>query len=158
MGLFDLFKSKNPLEDVLTTLHCINANEWTDAGKSFSPKELIKKSKSLDDDEFINYIKKSPRYLKLENHFEINEGVSKISCSGNVKGHFVFPSYYLNVDKKSDVLVQGMRIIKSKVSYNPDEGYKITDGFSLEILNIDIEDKKPLNQENVIPLHFSMLI
>ena len=74
MGLFNLFKSKNPIEDVLTTLHCINGNEWTDAGKSFSPKELIKKSKSLDDDEFINYIKKSPRYLKLENHFEINEG------------------------------------------------------------------------------------
>ena len=142
MGLFDLFKSKNPTEDVLTTLHCINRNEWTDAGKSFSPKELIKKSKSLDDDEFINYIKKSPRYLKLENHFEINEGVSKISCSGNVKGHFVFPSYYLNVDKKSDILVQGMRIIKSKVSYDPKGGYKITDGFSLEILNIDLEDKK----------------
>ena len=42
---------------------------------------------------------------------------------------------YLNADVKSDILVQGMRIIKSKVSYNPDEGYKITDGFSLEILN-----------------------
>ena len=142
MGIFDVFKSKNPIEDVLTTLHCINRNEWTDAGKSFSPKELIKKSKSLDDDKFINYIKKSSRYLKLENHFEINEGVSKISCSGNVKGHFVFPSFYLNVNKKSDILVQGMRIIKSKVSYNPDDGYKITDGFSLEILNIDLEDKK----------------
>ena len=73
MGIFDVFKSKNPIEDVLTTLHCINGNEWTDAGKGFSPKELIKQSKSLDDDEFINYIKKSPRYLKLENHFEINE-------------------------------------------------------------------------------------
>ena len=142
MGLFDIFKSKNSTEDVLTTLHCINRNEWTDAGKSFSPKELIKKSKSLDDDEFINYIKKSSRYLKLENHFEINEGVSKISCSGDVKGHFVFPSYYLNVDKNSDILVQGMRIVKSKVSYNPDDGYKITDGFSLEILNIDLEDRK----------------
>ena len=130
MGLLDVFKSKNPLEDILTILHCINGNKWTDAGKSFSPKELIKKSKSLDDDEFINYIKKSHRYLKLENHFEINEGVSKISCSGDVKGHFVFPSYYLNVDKKSDVLVQGMRIIKSKVSYNPNDGYKISDGFS----------------------------
>lgn len=41
MGLLDVFKSKNPLEDVLTTLHCINRNQWTDAGKSFSPKELI---------------------------------------------------------------------------------------------------------------------
>ena len=38
MGLFDLFKSKNPREDVLTTLHCINANEWTDAGKRSTQK------------------------------------------------------------------------------------------------------------------------
>ena len=142
MGLFDLFKSKNPLEDVLTTLHCISANQWSEAGKRLTPKELIKKSKSLDDDEFINYIKKSQRYLKLENHLEINEGISKISCSGDIKGNFVFPSYYLNFDKKSDVLVQGMRIIKSKVSYNPNDGYKISDGFSLEILNIGLEDKK----------------
>ena len=35
-----------------------------------------------------------------------------------------------------------MRIIKSKVSYDPEDGYKITDGFSLEILNITREDKK----------------
>ena len=41
MGIFDAFKSKNPIEDVLTTLHCINANEWTDAGKHATPKELI---------------------------------------------------------------------------------------------------------------------
>ena len=44
MGLFDLFKSKNPLEDVLTTLHCISANQWSEAGKRSTPKELIKKS------------------------------------------------------------------------------------------------------------------
>lgn len=142
MGLFDLFKSKNPLEDVLTTLHCISANQWSEAGKRSTPKELIKKSKSSNDDEFLNHIKKSSRYTKLENNFEINEGVSKISCSGNAKGHFVFPTYYLNADVKSDILVQGMRIIKSKVSYDPEDGYKITDGFSLEILNITREDKK----------------
>ena len=104
MGIFDAFKSKNPIEDVLTTLHCINANQWTDGGKHLTPKELIKESKSLNDEKFIKFIKKSSRYLKLENHFEINEGVSKISCSGDVKGHFVFPSSYLNVDKKSDIL------------------------------------------------------
>ena len=142
MGIFDVFKNKNPLENVLTTLHCIGANQWSDFGKISTPKELIKKSKSLDDDEFINYIKKSSEYVKLENHFEINEGISKISCSGNAKGHFVFPSYYLKVDKKSDTLVQGMRVIKSKLSYNPEDGYKISDGFSLEILKISIEDKK----------------
>ena len=142
MGIFDVFKSKNPIEDVLTTLHCINANEWSDGGKHLTPKELIKESKSLNDEKFIKFITKSSRYLKLENHFEINEGVSKISCSGDVKGHFVFPSSYLNVDKKSDILVQGMRIVKSKVSYHPDDGYKINDGFSLEILNIDLENKK----------------
>ena len=93
MGIFDAFKSKNPIEDVLTTLHCINANKWTDAGKHLTPKELIKESKSLNDEKFIKLITKSSRYLKLENHFEINEGVSKISCSGDVKGHFVFQAF-----------------------------------------------------------------
>ena len=44
MGLFDIFKSKNPYEGILDTLHCINANQWTDSGKSKSPKELIEKS------------------------------------------------------------------------------------------------------------------
>ena len=58
------------------------------------------------------------------------------------KRSFCFPTYYLNADVKSDILVQGMRIIKSKVSYDPEDGYKITDGFSLEILNITREDKK----------------
>ena len=38
MGIFDVFKSKNPIEDDLTTLHCINANKWTDAGKHLSNK------------------------------------------------------------------------------------------------------------------------
>ena len=71
--------------------------------------------------------------------------MSKISCSGSIKGHFVYPSYYLvNKIKGETVLVQGMRIIKDKISYNPDDGYKSSDGHSLEILNIDIEDKKTL--------------
>ena len=34
MGLFDIFKSKNPYEGILDTLHCVNANQWTDSGKS----------------------------------------------------------------------------------------------------------------------------
>ena len=145
MGLFDIFKSKNPYEGILDTLHCVNANQWTDSGKSKSPKELIEKSKLSDNEKFLDYIKKSNRYLKIVNELEINEGVSKISCSGSIKGHFVYPSYYLLKETKGEtVLVQGMRIIKSNISYNPDDGYKLSDGYSLEILNIHIEDKKTL--------------
>ena len=41
MGIFDVFKSKNPIEDVLTTLHCTNANEWSDAGKNLTPLFMV---------------------------------------------------------------------------------------------------------------------
>ena len=144
MGLFDIFKSKNNSnEGILDTLHCANGNEWTDGYKNKKPEELIKKYKDLDKQKFFNYLKKKPRYLKLSNQLEVNDGVSKINCSGDVKGHFVYPSYYLEQKVKGEkILVQGMRVIKNNITYNPNDGYKLTKGYSLEILNIDREDKK----------------
>ena len=87
MGIFDIFKVKNNLDGILDTLYCTNRNEWTDGYKNKNPTELIKKSKSLKDQKFFEYLKKRPRYLEITNHLEISDGVSKIECSGDVKGY-----------------------------------------------------------------------
>ena len=88
MGIFDIFKVKNNLDGILDTLYCANRNEWTDGYKNKNPTELIKKSKSLKDQKFFEYLKKRPRYLEITNHLEISDGVSKIECKGDVKGYF----------------------------------------------------------------------
>ena len=147
MGLFDIFKSKsNSYEGILDTLHCANRNEWTDGYKSKKPTELINKAKSLNNQKFFEYLKQRPRYLKLNNQLEINDGVSKIECSGDNKGYFVYLTYYLDHknNKESDLIVQGMRLIKDRVSYEKNKGYKFGDSNSLEILNIEIPDKKKM--------------
>ena len=146
MGIFDIFKVKNNLDGILDTLYCTNRNEWTDGYKNKNPTELINKSKSLKDQKFFEYLKKRPRYLEITNHLEISDGVSKIECSGDVKGYFIYPTYYLDNanSKDNDLIVQGMRLIKDKVSYDDKEGYKFQETNTLEIINIEIPDNKKM--------------
>ena len=54
----------------------------------------------------------------------------------------IFPNWNTYCQACSILFESILDFIKSKVSYHPDDGYKITDGFSLEILNITVEDKK----------------